>query len=282
MYYRGGRVNIFDNIPDTIDSSYVKQLIDSLGYTDIAKLHFLDFRKTTQDGMRFLAFDSRTFDPFLSLLLECRVIHVYCEHELGMPTNFNVGSGGQGSCQGPAVGSFMFLLNGFGAGCFEPRRSRDIQFDYDSEGTDEDDVEFVSARDKLTQEKKNELDFEEELGMLQRVAKSEGKAMNMFEEVWEGGSDEDSPSKDDDEDDMGYLVAPVQGKNTRVHMGSETSTSDFYLGQQFDNDVMFREALTDYCVGSGRNIKIYRNDPNRVGAKCRHHAKGCPWKIWAS
>ncbi|XP_021721336.1 uncharacterized protein LOC110688885 [Chenopodium quinoa] len=45
---------------------------------------------------------------------------------------------------------------------------------------------------------------------------------------------------------------------------------------------MFRKALTDYFVGSGRNIKFYKNDPNRVGSKCRQHDKGCPWKIWAS
>uniref|UniRef100_A0A803MWD1 Uncharacterized protein n=1 Tax=Chenopodium quinoa TaxID=63459 RepID=A0A803MWD1_CHEQI len=143
MYYRGGRVNVFDDIPDIVDSSYVKQLIDSLGYTDILKLHFLDPRKTMKDGS------------------------------------------GQGS--------FMSLLNGDGVGCYEPRINRDVKYDYDSEGTDEDDVEFVSARDRLTQEIKNELDYEEELGMLKSVAESKGKGVNMFEDDWEGVSDEDSP-----------------------------------------------------------------------------------------
>uniref|UniRef100_A0A803LPQ8 PB1-like domain-containing protein n=1 Tax=Chenopodium quinoa TaxID=63459 RepID=A0A803LPQ8_CHEQI len=114
MYYRGGRINVFDDIPHTVDSSYVKQLIDSLGYTDIVKLHFLDPRKTMQDGI--------------------------------------------------------------------------------SKGTNEDDVEFVSSRDKLTQEKKDELEFEDKLVMLQRIADSKGKEMNMFGDDWEGLSDEDSPS----------------------------------------------------------------------------------------
>lgn len=50
-FYNGGRVIVFEYILEFVDSSYVKQLIESLGYTNIIKLHNLDPKKTLQDGI---------------------------------------------------------------------------------------------------------------------------------------------------------------------------------------------------------------------------------------
>uniref|UniRef100_A0A803MKB3 PB1-like domain-containing protein n=1 Tax=Chenopodium quinoa TaxID=63459 RepID=A0A803MKB3_CHEQI len=82
MTYNGGRVNTFDDILEDVNSSYVKQVVDSLGYTDIVKLHFLDPRKDFQFGIIYLGFDNSSCDPFLTLLLEFKVIDIYTEHEL--------------------------------------------------------------------------------------------------------------------------------------------------------------------------------------------------------
>uniref|UniRef100_A0A803KUM6 Uncharacterized protein n=1 Tax=Chenopodium quinoa TaxID=63459 RepID=A0A803KUM6_CHEQI len=55
------------------------------------------------------------------------------------------------------------------------RINKQAQYEYDNEGTDEDDLEFVSAREKLTQEKNDEVGYEDELVMLEKIAYSKEK-----------------------------------------------------------------------------------------------------------
>ncbi|XP_021767501.1 uncharacterized protein LOC110731889 [Chenopodium quinoa] len=274
MYYSGGRVNVFEDIPECVDSDYVKNIIEFLEHDDIVKMHYLDPRKTMVDGIRFLAFDSKTFDPFLSLLLEFKVIHIYTEHELGA-TLHTTG-------MGLGHGSFTDLLTGGGVGCSAPRDNEDVgvDVDYDSEGTDEDDDELLNSRSKVSQHKLEEKSYEEEMDMLKRVAESKDGEADFIANDWEGESDVDSPSENEDDDDFGYLMP--QGEKRQRAIESDNTKSNFFIGQKFENAVNFRKALAKYTIECGRNLHFYRNDPNRVGAKCRNFAKGCPWKIWAS
>uniref|UniRef100_A0A803L1C7 Uncharacterized protein n=1 Tax=Chenopodium quinoa TaxID=63459 RepID=A0A803L1C7_CHEQI len=175
MSYIGGRVRVFDGLPMDVDDTFVKELIESLAYTNIVKLHFLDPRKTLKDGVRYLGFERSTFDPFLCLLLEYMVIHVYTEHECG-----SVDLGG---------GSFLNMLTSGMVGKSNPRSNVVNKVDYDSEGTDEDDIE---------------------------VAESKGKETLNVGDEWELGSDNGSYSEgEDDDEDCGYLIAPDTGEVVR-------------------------------------------------------------------
>ncbi|KAL2900473.1 hypothetical protein RDABS01_025555 [Bienertia sinuspersici] len=258
MVYDGGKVNVFQDLQESIDASYVKELIDSLGYNDVVKLHFLDPRKELHNGIRFMGFDRQTFDPFLALLLDFRLIHIYTEHEtVSLADNSPL----------DGVGSFMELLCGVDESLGP--RTNDCQskfhtnadIDYDSEGTDDDDDEIVNARKKEMSE-------------------------NIFCSDFDGDSDLDSPNESD-EDDCGYLAPPpsmAKSKvaNKGVDGGDSSIGCKFYVGQHFENAKTFRRAIIDYSIEIGRDLPFSRNDCNRVGAKCINKDKGCPWKIWAS
>lgn len=108
-----------------------------------------------KDGIRFLLFDNWTFDTFVSLLLEFKIIHIYTEHEARVNPFYK--------CILDDVelhGSFMSLLTRDEVGCssegVEPsvckrvgglkQTEKEGMIDYDSEGTDEDDDEVVTVR----------------------------------------------------------------------------------------------------------------------------------------
>uniref|UniRef100_A0A803MJJ6 Transposase MuDR plant domain-containing protein n=1 Tax=Chenopodium quinoa TaxID=63459 RepID=A0A803MJJ6_CHEQI len=294
-FYVGGKINVFDNLPDNIDGHYVKGLIEGLGYNDIVKLHFLDPKKDLNSGIRYLSFESRLCDPFLSLLLEYRLIHIYTEHDQPATPLFNHGRRGQ----------FMSLLTDNNVSevigeriqtprvtqpftvdenVFEPTqipRATQSDIDYDTEGTDEDDEEFVKARDDIAMDKKNQHSYEDELDMLRKVAASKGlgEIRTDFEEF----SDIESPNESEDDDDCGYLVAPPNNKVRKVAKAKDDECiEDFFPGQQFDNPAAFKQAVKNHSIKLGRNIPFTKNDKQRVGAECENKLKGCPWRIWAS
>lgn len=64
MEYNGGNVSVFNDIPDCVSMSYLKDLISSLGHKNIMKLHYADPRKDFNNGIRFLCYNRCTFDPF--------------------------------------------------------------------------------------------------------------------------------------------------------------------------------------------------------------------------
>lgn len=77
LVYIGGAVKMFQDLCNYVTLSDVKNMISSLGYNNIVKLHYLDPRKELSNGVRFLGYESNLFDPFLALLLKHKVIHVY-------------------------------------------------------------------------------------------------------------------------------------------------------------------------------------------------------------
>lgn len=97
--------------------------------------------------------------------------------------------------------------------------------------------------------------------MLNRLAQSKGKSINIETEFDEDGSDLESPSESDDED-CGYLIPPEaikKSKNMLLEEGEGTE-SKFYVGQSFENAKTFRKALIDCSISVGRDIPMNRND----------------------
>lgn len=62
--------------------SYIKDLISSLGYKDILKLHYLDPSKDFLTGIKYLGYDKSTFNKFLELLMHYKVIYVFTNHDV--------------------------------------------------------------------------------------------------------------------------------------------------------------------------------------------------------
>ncbi|CAL9010838.1 unnamed protein product [Prunus brigantina] len=50
---------------------------------------------------------------------------------------------------------------------------------------------------------------------------------------------------------------------------------------QFANKDELKEAIKEYAIVQGRNIKLVKNDNRRIQAKCAGHSK-CPFILWAS
>ncbi|CAL9012236.1 unnamed protein product, partial [Prunus brigantina] len=50
---------------------------------------------------------------------------------------------------------------------------------------------------------------------------------------------------------------------------------------QFSNKDELKEAIREYAIVQGRNIKLVKNDNKRIQAKCAGHTK-CPFILWAS
>ncbi|KAL2938709.1 Salutaridinol 7-O-acetyltransferase [Bienertia sinuspersici] len=108
----------------------------------------------------------------------------------------------------------------------------EVEIDYDTDGTDEDDMEVVNARERCKQDQKKQLDYEEELMMLKRLGETKGKNIDDSNIEFDGGSDLDSPSESD-EDDCGYLVAPEPHKNKQTKKNRLLEEGEVVDGQSF-------------------------------------------------
>lgn len=89
MDYVGGKLTVFNDLPNCIDYAYVKTMVCSLGYNNVIKMHYLDPAISDFDnGIRFLDDD---VSNFVSLLMEYGCIHLYLEHQYEIDLNgFNV------------------------------------------------------------------------------------------------------------------------------------------------------------------------------------------------
>ncbi|CAL8994776.1 unnamed protein product, partial [Prunus brigantina] len=59
------------------------------------------------------------------------------------------------------------------------------------------------------------------------------------------------------------------------------SSDEFRIGMQFANKDELKEAIREYAIVQGRNVKLVKNDNKRIQAKCVGHTK-CPFILFAS
>ncbi|XP_056849593.1 uncharacterized protein LOC130506891 [Raphanus sativus] len=57
-------------------------------------------------------------------------------------------------------------------------------------------------------------------------------------------------------------------------------SGELFVGQVFINGIAFKEAVLDYALKTGRNIKQNRYDSTKIGFVCE--GKGCSWRVYAS
>lgn len=87
----GGEVKIFNDLPLDFDGKYLKDLISSLDYMNVSKLHYCDPLKKLENGVRYLGYDYTTLTMFLSMLHKYKVIDLFIEHlddEISVVTQF--------------------------------------------------------------------------------------------------------------------------------------------------------------------------------------------------
>ncbi|KAL2902306.1 Vacuolar protein 8 [Bienertia sinuspersici] len=143
LIYVGGTTKIFDDLLDDLNSTYCKNIINSLGYEYFSKLHYCDPMKFIDVGVRFLSYDDATFVRFLSLMHMYRVMDFFIEHEVDSEDEL-LGLNGRST--------FTSLLTELIAV---------DEIDYDDEGSDNEYVEVVHAREQLKSSQKAEKELED-------------------------------------------------------------------------------------------------------------------------
>lgn len=311
LSYFGGDVKLVNDLPSDLSPRYLRTLINSLGYNNIIKTHYCDPLKDIQQGIMFLGYDDTTFGMFISLLKEYRMLDVFTEHDeelieditIEQPEAFveelefiedltteeaefieDLNTEHSEFIDDLTAQSHLFEHSGRASG------SNMIgEIDYDEEGSDNEDDEVREARMMIQQEKKKEKSFEDEVKSLRRLAERKGKDIEEGSSDYEGESSEfESPPNSEDEDDYGYLLAqPCPKKKQKARKTIVTSDGGlleqdcpFYLGQEFENAVEFRDAVTNYCLSVGRDTYFTRNDAKKLGARCK--AEKCPFYVYTS
>uniref|UniRef100_A0A803M8Q3 F-box domain-containing protein n=1 Tax=Chenopodium quinoa TaxID=63459 RepID=A0A803M8Q3_CHEQI len=184
LTYAGGQVKVFNDLGGDFDGTFIKSLINSLGYSNVIKLHYCDPLKNVVNGVRFLSYDDCTFTKFKSLLFEYKIIDVFTEHDEYV-RGFNIGSG-----RGPIC------------------RNKETVVDEDVMDLGDQGEGVKDARERIRDDAKNEFQFSQELESLDRLAvRSDQLHLDLSsDDGEESNSDLDSPSQSDDDADCGFLV----------------------------------------------------------------------------
>ncbi|CAL8114776.1 unnamed protein product [Prunus armeniaca] len=121
-----------------------------------------------------------------------------------------------------------------------------------------------------------------------------------FEEMNEMPLNEATGEISDDDEDSDQLPSDVDNSGDEEEGQKKTSkrkwkrtnfkqfrketdlrNPEFRIGMQFANKDELKEAIKEYAIMQGRNIKLVKNDNRRIQAKCVGHTK-CLFILWAS
>lgn len=82
------------------------------------------------------------------------------------------------------------------------------------------------------------------------------------------------PSSDEEDNGKKRLESPQYNSDNgfgQVH---------FQLGMEFDTIAIFKDAVKDYTINLGREVKWIKNDLTRCKARCK--VKDYPWEIYCA
>ncbi|XP_038680322.1 uncharacterized protein LOC119981316 [Tripterygium wilfordii] len=106
--------------------------------------------------------------------------------------------------------------------------------------------------------------------------------------------DEHGSDSDDPDFEVGYVsdelhsvhssddeIGQRRDRRKMPEFNTNTEMHDvvFELGMIFTSLDEFKQAIMDYAVANGREIRVDRNDKKRCQVKCK---EGCPFRIWCS
>jgi MULE transposase-like protein/MuDR family transposase len=110
----------------------------------------------------------------------------------------------------------------------------------------------------------------------------DGEGSEQFEDALSEGLDEQvvSGSSDSDSDDESYCVSDEGTYVANEH--TDWKKFKWRVGGSFPNPNAFKDAVTQYALAQGRNIKFAvsnKKRQNRLGVVC---VSGCPFRLYAS
>jgi hypothetical protein len=91
--------------------------------------------------------------------------------------------------------------------------------------------------------------------------------------------DEQDESTDDD---LQLPESDCEGEplfKCKTFKAEDLANPVFKVGMKFDSVELLRQAITEYSLRNRVDIKVPRNEQNRLEAHC---AKGCPWMMKAA
>ncbi|KAF7150218.1 hypothetical protein RHSIM_Rhsim02G0197700 [Rhododendron simsii] len=112
---------------------------------------------------------------------------------------------------------------------------------------------------------------------------SKGKEPNLNDDI--DDDDDDKDYGDDSSDDLHSACSNSDDdrKKDKFHeyrRETDLGKVQFTVGMKFPSAKEFREAVREYSIKEGKDIKFVKNETTRVKAKC--DTEGCGWSVMAS
>ncbi|KAG5556147.1 hypothetical protein RHGRI_006689 [Rhododendron griersonianum] len=295
--YEGGSIAYVDNCNrDTVSLLEVGDLVEQLGYTGMINYYYVMTGRTINNGLKMLLSDKDVLD-MIDQLPPSRVVDIYIEPVsplLMMQTQDSstdkAGLSGPSDKAGPNGPSDKVGPPDIGLG---PNLNyEDLLFDDgDLEDVDIGDVDSSESDASFFEDSDYARSDDDELFEAfvddgiewEGLGKNKGKEKEVNEEVnmeVDDGEDYGDVSSEDLHSVYSDSDDEVKDKNPEFRAETDMGKVKFCPGMKFSNAKEFREAVREYAIKKGKDIKFVKNETTRIKAICA--AEECPWSIMGS
>ena len=245
---------------DYLSVRSIKGIIVELGYNakTIKKIYFSKPELPFEDSLVSIESDEEVRE-LIVLCKSFEYVQLYVEHNdvhfIESPSNDNESDDGHSDCM--------------------------ANDEYDEYGSDVEDEEVARVRGT---KKKMHDDIVADLEGLRAENGENWEGSNAFDDIYAHYQDSDdadsllSSETDGDGDDKGKKKRKM--RYPRYNASPSKEGVELEIGLKFINKEQLREAVEDYRIIKGYDIRIQHSDRKRFQAFC--NAKGCDWFLWAS
>jgi hypothetical protein len=89
-----------------------------------------------------------------------------------------------------------------------------------------------------------------------------------------------SPPKSDEENDVGSRPSCVTRTSEFIDVDMEDPK--LAVGMTFNSAMQFRQAVREYNLYRGKDVKFTKNDGDRVIGVCKSKSEGCQWRVYGA
>jgi len=260
LVYGFGDMKKVERDSDYLSVRSIKGIIVELGYNakTIKKIYFSKPELPFEDSLVSIESDEEVRE-LIVLCKSFEYVQLYVEHNdvhfIESPSNDNESDDGHSDCM--------------------------ANDEYDEYGSDVEDEEVARVRGT---KKKMHDDIVADLEGLRAENGENWEGSNAFDDIYahyQDSDDADSPlssETDGDGDDKGKKKRKM--RYPRYNASPSKEGVELEIGLKFINKEQLREAVEDYRIIKGYDIRIQHSDRKRFQAFC--NAKGCDWFLWAS
>lgn len=276
--YVNEKVNWFDHIEiDTWSPLWLDQFVVDLGYlrTGSLKIYWLLPGKDIADGLRIIISDTDT-NVMASVVDKFRNLVVYFDHDDSCSSFVWDDIVEKSVADLPKQQSNNNLVRE------EDQSSKKGSIEEDSRsdsGSDESDEDFLDSDYELN-DGDDDL-FSDHVDGEKAAKGKKAKASRLKGDVVHANNDEQFSSDDEEmdllEDDDGDANGGMKVK-FKTWREVDMNNPTFKVGLVFSSVQHLRDAIAEYNVGNRVQIKMPRNEKQRIRAHC---AEGCSWNLFA-